>query len=240
MVVIIITTPTTTTATAPPPQPQLPPLNVYHMGATAASTQTHRKNTCLPAVQKFKTRAKVIKRTKKKNTREAFLSWIECRVLTHSFCWQSLSLCVFWVTLKLSYGVLVIDTNDFFVGRFEPSLASSTCRHLFFGCSDFRSALRCLESSGFNECPSLQLYFSQRTADKRKHKEILERGCADLPELQGGDSSAAKGDFERNPQVKRLTLRRGRRITSNETRYVLEPKLLSISESSGFSFFFFF
>ncbi|XP_025091395.1 uncharacterized protein LOC112562369 [Pomacea canaliculata] len=59
-------------------------------------------------------------------------------------------------------------------------------------CSDFRSALRCLESSGFNECPSLQLYFSQRTADKRKHKEILERGCADLPELQGGDSSAAK------------------------------------------------
>lgn len=120
----------------------------------------------------------------------------------------------------------------------QQHVPTSSQESLFFVCcSDFRSALRCLESSGFNECPSLQLYFSQRTADKRKHKEILERGCADLPELQGGDSSAAKGDFERNPQVKRLTLRRGRRITWNETRYVLEPMLLSISESSGFSFF---
>ncbi|KAK7462012.1 hypothetical protein BaRGS_00038569 [Batillaria attramentaria] len=59
-------------------------------------------------------------------------------------------------------------------------------------CSDFQSALRCLDNSGYNDCPNLQQYFAERMDSKQKHREILERGCADMNDGINAESSAAE------------------------------------------------
>ncbi|XP_076434971.1 uncharacterized protein LOC143274882 [Babylonia areolata] len=58
-------------------------------------------------------------------------------------------------------------------------------------CAEYRSGQRCIDKAGVSECPVLQQYLTDRTADKHRHRAILDTGCAAMLNDDVGAQSSA-------------------------------------------------